>query len=129
MSADPLQSTSSSTGLSPRLGAVLAYVGWCVTGFLLWFVERRDPFVRFHAAQSIVVFGALALLLASLGAAVFASLLMRPEAAPVFLWTLGFTWVAALVVWAFAIWQVARGRAWRVPLASALADRLTTKRA
>ena len=129
MSVDPVQEGSSSTGLSPRVGAVLAYGGWCVTGFVLWFVERRDPFVRFHAAQSIVVFGLLALLMGGLGAAVFVSLLMRPNAAPVFLWTLGVTFVVALVAWAAAIWQSARGRAFRVPIASAVADRLVTKRA
>ena len=30
----------SSSGLSPRLAAPLAYSGWWITGLIVWFVER-----------------------------------------------------------------------------------------
>ena len=52
----------SSLGLSSRAAAALAYSGWWVTGTILWIVERRDPVVRVHAAQAVVVFGSAALL-------------------------------------------------------------------
>lgn len=42
-----------------RIGAVLAYVGGLLSGVIVIVVERRDPFVRFHAMQSIVTFSAL----------------------------------------------------------------------
>jgi uncharacterized membrane protein len=128
VNTDSLQSADSSTGLSPRTGAILAYGGGVVTGVILWFVEQRDPFVRFHAAQSIVTFGLFGVVMAGLGAASFASLLMQPHAAPVFLWVLGLTGVAALGVWATAIWHAARGRRWRMPIAGRVADRLTAGR-
>ena len=35
-------------------------LGW-VTGLIFYFIDKR-PFVRFHAAQSIVVFGGLTLI-------------------------------------------------------------------
>ncbi len=39
--------------------AALTYlVGW-VTGLIFLFTEKDDEFVRFHAAQSVAVFGAL----------------------------------------------------------------------
>ena len=53
---------SSSTGLSRRVAAPLAYAGWWVTGAILWFVERHDRTIRFHAAQSIAAFGIVAFL-------------------------------------------------------------------
>ena len=69
----------SSTGLPPRLAAVLAYGGWWVTGLIFWVVERRNRFVRFHAAQSIAAFGLTGVIMA---AAVVAGLL----AGVLFIW-------------------------------------------
>jgi uncharacterized membrane protein len=49
----------SSTGLSPNVAAGLSYfVGW-VTGLVFFLLEKTNSFVRFHAAQSIILFGGL----------------------------------------------------------------------
>jgi len=54
--AQPTQSAQS--GMSENVAAFLCYlVGW-VTGIIFFLIDKR-PFVRFHAAQSIVVFGGL----------------------------------------------------------------------
>ncbi len=46
-----------STGLEENVAGLLCYVlGW-VSGVILLLVESQNPFVRFHAAQSIIVFG------------------------------------------------------------------------
>jgi uncharacterized membrane protein len=46
------------SGLQQNVAACLSYVlGW-LTGIVFLLIDKR-PFVRFHAAQSIVVFGAL----------------------------------------------------------------------
>lgn len=48
-----------STGLEPNVAGLLCYVlGW-VSGVVFLLLEREDKFVRFHAIQSIVVFGAI----------------------------------------------------------------------
>ena len=54
-----MQSTQSAdTGMSENVAALLSYLlGW-VTGIIFFLIDKR-PFVRFHAAQSIVVFGGL----------------------------------------------------------------------
>ncbi|MFP5226625.1 MAG: zinc-ribbon domain-containing protein [Acidobacteriota bacterium] len=50
-----------SSGLTENVAGLLCYVlGW-LTGLIFLLVDKR-PFVRFHAAQSIVVFGALTIL-------------------------------------------------------------------
>jgi len=46
------------SGLSENAAACLSYVlGW-LTGIIFFLIDKR-PYVRFHAAQSIVTFGAL----------------------------------------------------------------------
>ncbi len=49
--------TGTQSGLAENVAASLCYVvGW-VTGLIFFLIDKR-PNVRFHAAQSIVVFGA-----------------------------------------------------------------------
>jgi uncharacterized membrane protein len=115
---------TSSTGLSSRTASLLAYGGWWITGLIIWFVERRDRVARFHAAQAIVVFGAIAtmtLLLAGLAAA---SLSFLPAAFTTLLWAAGLVFVAGLALWAVSLWKAASGREWRIPGAARVAERL-----
>jgi len=52
---------SAQAGMTENVAALLSYVlGW-VTGIIFLLIDKR-PFVRFHAAQSIVVFGGLHIL-------------------------------------------------------------------
>jgi uncharacterized membrane protein len=52
---------SAQPGLSENVAAFLCYLlGW-LTGIIFFLIDKR-PFVRFHAAQSIVVFGGLHIL-------------------------------------------------------------------
>lgn len=127
MTDGPAPGTDSSTGLPPRVAAALAYGGWWVTGLVFWLVERRDRFVRFHAAQSMAAFGLLALVMGVLLAAVAISLLTLPAAVSLFMWALGLTWVAGLLLWGAALWHAAHGRTWRMPIAGELADRLLAR--
>jgi uncharacterized membrane protein len=115
----------SSTGLSPRAAATLAYAGWWITGVIMWIVERRDPYVRFHAAQAIAAFGIIAVLVAGFAVLALVSLTVLPSAFTPFIWAAALTLVAGLVLWVAAMWKAAGGHAWRIPLAAELADRLT----
>jgi uncharacterized membrane protein len=52
----------SSTGMKANIAGLLCYVfGW-VTGIVFLVLEKNSKFVRFHAAQSIVVFGIVTIL-------------------------------------------------------------------
>ena len=115
----------SSTGLSPRVAAPLAYAGWWITGIILWLVERRDPYVRFHAAQSIAAFGLIAILIAAFAGLAIVSLSLLPSAFVPFMWASALTLVGGLLLWVVVMWKAASGHAWRIPLAADLADRLT----
>jgi uncharacterized membrane protein len=118
----------SSTGLPPRLAAALAYAGWWVTGALMWLVERRDPFVRFHAAQSLVVFGVAAIAITAFTGLALVALEFLPSAFSMFLGAAGVTAVATVLVWIAAVAQALRGVRWRIPVLGGLAERLAVPR-
>ena len=118
---------SSSTGLSQEVAIPLAYSGWWMTGLILWFVERRDRTIRFHAAQSIAAFGRIAVGIAAFAALALASLSFQPAAFTLFLWAAGLTWVVGVLLWIAVMWKAATGRVWRIPIAAELADRLTQR--
>ncbi len=119
MTPDPI-----SLNLPGRVAAPLAYSGWWVTGVLIWFLERRDLYVRFHAAQSVIVFGAIALVVTILSALAATSLLFMPNAFRFWVWATGLIWSAGVILWLLAIWHAATGRLWRIPVAAGIADRM-----
>ncbi len=57
---------AATSGMSENVAATLCYVlGW-ITGIIFFLIDKR-PYVRFHAAQSIVTFGGLHLIRIVLG--------------------------------------------------------------
>ena len=126
--AIPLQTQptvpETSTGLSPRVAAALSYAGWWVTGLIFWFLERRDPFVRFHAAQSITVFGSMALIIIGLAVLALVSLSFVPAAFGALVIAAQVATAFAVVLWAVSMWRMATGHDWRIPLAERWAKRL-----
>ena len=56
-----------STGLDENIAGLLCYVlGW-VSGIILLLLENENKFVRFHAMQSIIVFGIYTVAIGVLG--------------------------------------------------------------
>jgi uncharacterized membrane protein len=107
-----------------RLSSVLCYAGWWMTGIVFLFAERRHSGVRFHAAQSIVVFGALSAALVLCGGA---SAIAFFVAVPTFqlVQTIGnVLWLAAVVLWLFLLLKTWRGETWQLPVAAGLARRI-----
>lgn len=59
--------SDTSLGLNKNITALLSYlVGW-ISGLVILLLEKDNAYVRFHAMQSIVVFGGLTLLSILLG--------------------------------------------------------------
>ncbi len=52
----------SSTGLPAHVAGVLCYLlGW-ISGLVFYLIEKESDFVRFHATQSVMTFGALTII-------------------------------------------------------------------
>jgi uncharacterized membrane protein len=101
---------------------VLSYLGWWVTGLIFWGVERRDPLVRFHAVQSTITFGGLALLIGLLGLTGLVMLSFAPRGFAFFVGAAAVVWVVSVLLWVVALWQASQGKRWRIPLAAGLAE-------
>ena len=63
-----------SLGMTASTAAGVSYLGWWLTGLLIYFNERHNWYVRFHALQSVLFTGALTIV--SVAGFVTSSLLM-----------------------------------------------------
>ena len=55
----PLDQERTLKNLTPNVAALLCYVGGWISGIVLLVLEQKNRFVRFHALQSIILFGSL----------------------------------------------------------------------
>jgi uncharacterized membrane protein len=115
-----------STGVDPRLSSVLCYAGWWVTGIVFLFAERRHTGVRFHAAQSIVVFGAVSVALFLFGGASAVTFFLATPTFQLEQMISNVLWLAAVVLWLYLLLKTWRGETWRVPLAGDLAKKIAS---
>ena len=102
--------------LSPNVSALLCYVAGWVSGIVFLVLEQKNYFVRFHALQSIIVFGTLTAASLFLGA--------LPVVGVGFHWAIGVAWFILLII---LIVKAASGEAYKMPWAGNLAERLASE--
>lgn len=114
----------SSLGLTTKQASLLAYSAGWISGLVLLTLEAQDREVRWHAAQSLLGFGALTLvglvLLILAGLSLFTSLTLFR----VCLWAAQALIAIGLMLWLWSLLQVALGKSPRWPLIGDRADRL-----
>lgn len=116
----------SSTGLSARTEAILSYLFWWLGGLVFFVIERKNRFVRFHAAQSIIFFGGVSVLLEVLHLITLIPLLGFLLYIPISFASTIIT-VIAIITWLFMMFQMYRGRNFRIPIVSGYADSLVNR--
>jgi uncharacterized membrane protein len=102
-----------STGLNPDVEALLCYLGWWVTGLIFFILEQKNPRSRFHAAQSLVFFGAVTVVAILIGwipvvGGIFAAIVV----------IIGFIFWIVLMVKAY------QGEHYTLPVAGEIAERM-----
>jgi uncharacterized membrane protein len=111
------------SGLSENVAGLLCYLlGW-VTGLIFFLIDKR-PFVRFHAAQSIIVFGGLMVI------RIVLTMLFVSSALTGFSMGVGLLWlvsVVGFVLWVLLMIKAYQGEKFRIPLAADLADQIFGK--
>jgi len=103
------------TGLKKNTAGALAYVLGPVTGIIFLILEK-DPFVRFHAVQSIVVFTLLWFILPWVLGLTVILLVLAP-----------IVWVVSFVLWLMCIYKAWMGEEWEVPVLGKFARQLAKK--
>lgn len=104
----------SGTGLDSNIAGLLCYVlGW-VTGLIFLLIEKEDDFVRFHAAQSIVVFGGLSIIEIIFWIFIFA--------VPGLWFFYPLIGLVGLVLWILLMVKAYQGEEYHLPIAGDIAD-------
>ena len=105
---------ASSTGLEPRLAAVLSYLFGFVTGIIFLVIERDSQYVRFHAMQSTVTFISLFVI------RVVAEVI--PLVGPALGWVAN---IAGIGLWALLMIKAWQGERYMLPMIGEMADERT----
>jgi uncharacterized membrane protein len=113
----------SSTGLRPPVAAALSYLAGPLSAILLLLAESSSRFVKFHAWQSLVGLGLLAVAALTFLGLAFVMLVFSSRAFWVMLWLAAIAGAAWLVLWGVCLVQAWRGRLWHLPLAGRYAER------
>ncbi len=109
-----------STGLDENVAGLLCYLLGVITGIIFYVIEKENKFVRFHAVQSIIVFG----LLIILDWVVIPIVMMVPLLGWVIGGLLGMlTFVAALVLWVLLMYKAYKGEMYKLPVIGEIAER------
>jgi uncharacterized membrane protein len=127
-SADPSELTgSTSTGVDPRLSALLCYTAWWISGLIFLIIEQQHRTVRFHAAQSLVLFGGLSIVIGLLSLMSVGMLIVSGGAFQAARALVYFVWIVAVGIWLVLMYRTYQGQTWRVPLAGTLAAKIVAR--
>jgi uncharacterized membrane protein len=104
-----------STGLQPNIAGLLCYLGAWVTGIIFLIIEKENKTVRFHAVQSIILFGVFTILQIIIGIlGIFVP----------FIWILStLVYLAMVGSWIYLCIMTYQGKLIRLPVAAPYADK------
>lgn len=119
--------TETSIGLEENIAGALAYLLGFLTGIILLLIEKDNDFVRFHAAQSTVIFIAIFVLTMILNVITMAISLggsMLGIISMIFGLLNMLIMLLALILWIYLMFMAYKGNKTRIPVAAGIADSL-----
>jgi uncharacterized membrane protein len=114
--------------MAENVAGLLCYVlGW-VTGLIFFLIDKR-PFVRFHAAQSMVVFGGLHIVNIAVAMIFGAGAMMMGRVGAFGLGAAlyGLISLVAFVLWIILMIKAYQGEKFKVPVAAGIAESFAGK--
>ncbi len=106
-----MTTVDSTTGLEPNIAGLLCYLGGWITGIIFLVIEQKNKYVRFHALQSIVTFGALTVASALLS--------WIPFFGGFFGAVIG---ILAFILWILLMVKAYQGELYKIPVAGQVAE-------
>jgi len=105
---------------SEKLKGALAYFLLFISGIVFLLVEKKSAFVRFHAMQSTIFFGACFLLYIVLGIVPIIGWLIAVLVSPLLT-------IACFVLWIFLMYKAYSGEKYKLPYIGDLAEKQLAK--
>jgi uncharacterized membrane protein len=99
-----------------NLMGAAAYLGAWITGIIFLLIEKDSKFVRFHAMQSLILFGGLSVL--SVG------LQLLPILGQIISFFLFF---GGFIMWIVCMWKAFQGEMYKVPYVGEIAEKQLAK--
>jgi uncharacterized membrane protein len=106
------------TGLQPNVAGLLCYLLWWVTGLIFLILEKEDKSVRFHAMQSIVVFGVITVILI-----ILITLSSIPVIGLILAILSWIVWLLSVVLWIVLMVKAYQGQMYKLPVAGDIAEK------
>mgnify|MGYP001570015589 CR=1 FL=1 len=101
-----------STGIQPNVAALLSYVLGVLTGIIFFIIEKENKFVRFHAMQSIIVFGGLFVLQLVLAFIPVIGAILVPVIS-----------IGSLILWVVLMIKAYQGEKFKLPMIGDIAEK------
>ena len=100
-----------STGIQANVAGLLCYLAGFVTGIIFYLIEKDNKFVRFHAMQSCITFGAVFVL------QIFF------VAMPIFIFLLPILSIGSLILWIVLMVKAYQGEKFKLPIIGDVAEK------
>lgn len=101
----------SSTGLDENIAGLLCYLVGVFSGLVFFIIEKESRFVRFHALQSLITFGALFVLYIVLAWIPFGGIISM------------LVGLLQFVLWAFMMYKAYQGEMFKLPIVGDIAEK------
>ena len=101
-----------SSGMDQNVAGLLCYVAGWITGLIFFLIEKENRFVRFHAMQSIIVFGSLSVLFMVVGFIPFINLIVIPILA-----------ILQVILWIILMVKAYQGELFKLPVIGDIAEK------
>ncbi len=119
----------SSTGMSANIAGLLSYLFTWITGIIFVVIEKKSTFVKFHAWQSIMVFGVL-----TVAQIIFSGILVAIGVATISPGLIAFAgvigtllWILMVILWIVLMIMAGTGKMWKVPGAGNWAEKMANR--
>jgi len=103
-----------SLGLDENIAGLLSYVLWWASGLAIFLLETENKFVRFHAMQSIVVFGIITV-----------ALIILSWIPVVGIFFSSVIWFIGVILWIVLMVKAYQGVKYKLPWAGDFAEKRT----
>lgn len=107
-------------GSNEKLVGALAYLLGPVTGVVLLLVEKKNDYVRFHAMQSTLLFGAILLLNIVLGIIPVLGWVIALILSPIIA-------LGTFIIWLVLMWKAYNGERYKLPYFGDLVEKQLAK--
>jgi uncharacterized membrane protein len=98
--------------MKANVAAVLSYLLGFITGIIFYLIEKENKFVRFHAMQSMVTFGALWVLSIAVWVIPFIGGLLAP-----------LIYILEFILWIILMIKAYQGEYFKLPIAGDIAEK------